>query len=157
MSTQAERRVQITLHVHLFTEIRLRQPQRVAPQDEIAQHPRVAEHQRAGGVLRAQHTAVPQPHREATGMAAQQAPHDVCRDPPGTVRSGGRFTPRLGTRRRGHQPGPGPPAGTGAAGSFRRRSSAELTITDSEDSAIAAAAMMGLRNPSAAMGTPMAL
>ena len=38
-----------------------------------------------------------------------------------------------------------------------RLSSAELTITDSEDSAIAAAAMIGLSSPKAAIGTPIAL
>jgi hypothetical protein len=38
-----------------------------------------------------------------------------------------------------------------------RFSSAELTITDSELKAIAAAAMMGLSKPNAAIGTPMLL
>jgi hypothetical protein len=41
--------------------------------------------------------------------------------------------------------------------SFVLLSSAEFTITDSELSAMAAAAMIGLRKPSAATGTPMLL
>src|SRR3990172_5219404 len=38
-----------------------------------------------------------------------------------------------------------------------RLSSAELTITDNDDSAIAAAAIIGLRKPNAAIGMPMLL
>ena len=41
--------------------------------------------------------------------------------------------------------------------SLTRLSSAELTITDKDDSAMAAAAIIGLRNPRAAIGTPMLL
>ena len=40
---------------------------------------------------------------------------------------------------------------------WRRLSSAELMMTDRLDSAMAAAAMIGLRNPSAATGTAAAL
>ena len=52
-----------------------------------------------------------------------------------------------------------PVQGPDAAGdaSFVLLSSAEFTITDSELSAMAAAAMIGLRKPSAATGTPMLL
>ena len=41
--------------------------------------------------------------------------------------------------------------------SLTRLSRAELTITDKDDSAMAAAAIIGLRNPRAAIGTPMLL
>lgn len=40
---------------------------------------------------------------------------------------------------------------------FRRFSNAELTITESELKAMAAAAMMGFKNPKAATGIPMVL
>jgi hypothetical protein len=47
--------------------------------------------------------------------------------------------------------------GLPASYSLARFSSAELTITESELSAVAAAATIGLRKPSAATGIPMAL